>query len=431
MCENIEPEITSVEETPLGTLKNKEIPLLTDYTKVPKKEFWDKFPKKELPKNPETGIDIKELEKIYFENKAKLTECQKLRAEKAILNLQIGGSSFQKNPPLTSAYNKNANKTYKYGATITDNIATWIKNGFVAGPFDQPPLPMFRVNSILATKQNEKVRTILNVSLPKGSSLNDNIDEYKMEKVIMTSARNFGYTLREAGKDSFFCKSDMRDAYKNVPVPCEEYRLQGFSWLGKFFVETRQIFGAKTAVSNFDVVGQTLLDLTIATSKIPKKWIHRQLDDVPVACPKNTSWCEKFERTYKEICSRCGVKLAPNCPNYDKAFGCTKYGKVLGIWFNSNNLTWKLPDEKAAKTREKIARIYSKKTVTLLEMQQLMGSLNDICLMCPFLNAFKKPLNGALGFLQRNPGKETNLPIQAKKDLKVFYNFLSEQDRME
>ena len=61
-------------------------------------------------------------------------------------------------------------------------------------------------------------------------------------------------------------------------------------------------------------------------------------------------------------------------------------------------------------------------------MQQLMGSLNNICLMCPFLNAFKKPLNGALGFLQRNPGKETNLPIQAKKDLKVFYNFLSEQD---
>jgi hypothetical protein len=30
----------------------------------------------------------------------------------------------------------------------------------------------------------------------------------------------------------------------------KDLRLQGFSWLGKFFVETRQVFGAKTSVCN-------------------------------------------------------------------------------------------------------------------------------------------------------------------------------------
>ena len=357
-----------------------------------------------------------------------MTECQRQRAEKAIANFQTGGSSFQKLPELPGTFCENAKSTYTYGETITDNIASWVKNGFAAGPFDQPPMKLFRVNSILATKQNEKVRTILNVSLPKGTSLNDNVDESKMEKVVMTSARNFGYTLVEAGKGAWFAKTDMKDAYKNIPVPLNELRLQGFSWLGKFFVETRQIFGAKTAVSNFDIMGQTILEIAILKSGIPRRWVHRQLDDVPVTGPKNSKWCETFEKTYKEVCSKCGVKLANNCPKFDKAFSSTQYGKVLGIWFDSKHLRWSLPEEKILKTKTKIAEAFEKPKVNLLQMQKLMGSLNDICIMCPFLRGFRKPLYRTLGYLQRNPTVHIHLGNQAKKDLSVFFNFLCAKD---
>ncbi len=72
--------------------------------------------------------------------------------------------------------------------------------------------------------------------------------------------------------------------------------------------------------------------------------------------------------------------------------------------------------------------IYLQKSVNLLQMQKLMGSLNDICLMCPFLNSFKKPLNKILGFLQRNPSSLAFLSQQAKSDLKVFFKFLSERN---
>ncbi len=422
------PKPSKMEDIPLGKRKNTEIETLKNYHSEPNPSFWQNFPKSDLPTKPNTDINITQFEKLYFETKDMMTECQKSRAERAINNLRLRGSSFQRDPQLPGVYVANAKTTFQYGETITDNIASWVKNGFAAGPFDQPPLKNFRVNSILATKQNEKVRTILNVSLPKGISLNDNVEETKMEKVLMTSARNFGYTLVEAGENAIFCKTDMKDAYKNVPVPTDEYRLQGFSWLGKFFIETRQIFGAKTAVSNFDIVGQTILDLAVIRSGIPRRWVHRQLDDVPVASPTKTDWCEKFENSYRNVCAICGVKLAENCPNFDKAFSCTTYGKVLGVWFNSRNLTWSLPEEKRKKTKTKIEEVISAPNVNLTTMQQLMGSINDVCLMCPFLSTFKKPLNIILGNLQREPNCRMALSEQSKIDLQVFYNFLDQEN---
>jgi hypothetical protein len=100
----------------------------------------------------------------------------------------------------------------------------------------------------------------------------------------MCSARCFAYSVVEAGKGAWMCKMDMADAYKNVPCPLNDLHLQGFSWLGKFFVELRQIFGATTAVANYDILGNTVLTLVKAETEVPNEFVHRQLDDVPVHC---------------------------------------------------------------------------------------------------------------------------------------------------
>jgi hypothetical protein len=43
----------------------------------------------------------------------------------------------------------------------------------------------------MAIKQGEKVRPVLNLSLPKNCSFNSNVDEEKLEKVYMSSAQKF------------------------------------------------------------------------------------------------------------------------------------------------------------------------------------------------------------------------------------------------
>jgi hypothetical protein len=90
------------------------------------------------------------------------------------------------------------------------------------------------------------------------------------------------------------------------------------------------------------------------------------------------------------------VELAEDCEDCDKAFSNTTRGKVLGIWFDSEKLSWKLPTEKALITRELINEVVSKKNVSLNELQSLLGRLNFVCMMCPFLKAFRFNMNREL-----------------------------------
>ena len=95
---------------------------------------------------------------------------------------------------------KNSKTTETYSKEMTDTIAYWLKSGYVCGPFDEPPFKNFRVNLLQAVPQDIKVRPVLNVSRPEGQSVNDNIDKNMLEKVKMSSARNFGYSIKKCGK---------------------------------------------------------------------------------------------------------------------------------------------------------------------------------------------------------------------------------------
>jgi len=410
------------------SVKNPEILNLKNYELEPKKEFWDSFPKAALPLKANSRIVVSELEDMLSKNKDKLKKTVMKRGQTTVKNLKFGAGAYQKTK-LPPCYVKNAKNAYQYGTATTDTIATWIKKGFASGPFNSPPVSSFRVNCLMALAQGHKVRPVLNASLPENLSFNSNVELNEMEKVQMCSARCFSYSVAEAGKFAWMAKIDMCDAYKNVPAKIEDLRLQGFAWLGKFFVETRQIFGARTAVANFDILGNTILELTLSKCKINRELVHRQLDDVPVVAPfKNKEWVIEFSREYKEICNKLDILLATDCPEYDKAFSCSQYGKVLGIWFNTKDLTWSYPEEKTDRVLRNIEMVLKAESVSLIDMQKLMGRLNDIALMCPFLRGFKGPLNTCLGWLQCNEGQSAVLSCQAKRDLLVWVGFLQDPE---
>ena len=232
-------------------IKNPEVMKLSSYEDAPPANFWDSFPSFDVPSEISQKIDVDALEDLVKSQEQFLTCYEISRAQTCCNNLRFGADSFQKSylPPCTV---KNAKNSIIFGEQITDTIASWIKKEFVAGPFDSPPLKDFRVNSILAVDQGVKIRPVLNVSLPEEESFNSNVNELLLEKVYMSNARRFGLSVCEAGFGAIMSKFDLVDAYKNVLVKLFDLRLQGFAWLSKFFFECRQIFGAKTAVQNFD-----------------------------------------------------------------------------------------------------------------------------------------------------------------------------------
>jgi hypothetical protein len=93
-------------------------------------------------------------------------------AKRAVKILTQGAISHTKSnlPPIRC---KNAESALIYGKEMTDTVADWVKNKYVAGPFDHPPLCNFRCNALMAVVQPDKIRPVMNLSTPKNRSLND------------------------------------------------------------------------------------------------------------------------------------------------------------------------------------------------------------------------------------------------------------------
>jgi hypothetical protein len=193
------------------TIKNVEVPRLESYSESPNNRFWEKFPKRKLPQKPATRINVKNLEISVRKVKDKLTKSELKRAHKVIKDLKKGAEAYQKSE-LPALIVQNDKSAVINGQIMTDTIATWVNKGFVAGPFDTPPMPGFRTNPLKAVVRNGKVRPVLNMSSPIGSSFNDNVKQNSLERVHMSTPKEFGYALRDAGRGAVFSKYDICDA---------------------------------------------------------------------------------------------------------------------------------------------------------------------------------------------------------------------------
>ena len=354
-----------------------------------------------------------------------MTRAELSRIRKTIRNLSQGASSYQKKylPALSCV---NDESSYENGEVLSDSIADWVVGEFVAGPFKYPPVKDFRTNPLKVIIQHGKARMVVNASAPVGRSFNDNVDVRLLEKIEMSSACRFGQSVLRAGRNSVMSKFDMVSAYKNVPCMIKDLRLQGFEFGGRYFVETTQMFGAKTAVANYDTLGNSVLSLAKCVCRIPKDLVHRQLDDVPVVGPAHTNWCQEFTKEYEEVCKYIGVKLAPDCPNKDKAFKNSTEGKVLGISFNTENLSWNLPEDKRIEYMNTIHSCLMANEAGVKDCQELLGKLNFVCTMIPFMRTFKKPLQEFLRILEESEMTSAPVPEEVQKDLKTWWKFLDE-----
>ena len=400
-------------------LKNLEIPVLEDYTGIPDEDFWVNFPKRELPCQASTRVDINKFRQHVEDVKERMSNTEVRRADRTLNDLTAGASSYQKGelPPLWSENSKSATDN---GALLTDTIATWVKKGFVAGPFDTPPMAGFRANPLAVVVRNGKVRPILNMSGPKGRSFNDNVDKSKLEKLHMGTAKNFGFDLKRAGKGAKFSKFDLQDAYKLMPARKEDFKLQGFCWLGKCFVETQQGFGGVPSPCNFDKLAKTKDTVVCIKSGTPRSAVHRALDDSPCVARAGSNIVEKFSVTMKEICKDVNIPLAENCALGEKAFELQTRGVVLGVGFDSSNLTWFLSKEKSEKVIRRCLETAEVSHVNLKTVEKLMGSVNDLSQMCKTISFHKRAGNMLLRSFQGNYNIVKMVPADLKEELRII-----------
>jgi hypothetical protein len=399
--------------------KCPDIEKLPTYDRPPGQSFWKTFPSRSLPKNPVSNVDYKRLKSLVNTVSSQLTDSQILRANRTIHELENGCAAPLKYE-LPGIRVPNTKSASEFGEEFTDTVAWWIRSGYVAGPFPTAPTENFRANSMIALEQKDKIRIVMNLSAPKGESFNEAIDELKLEQVFMSTARKFGYSVIDCGRGARMWKWDLVDAYKNIPVPISSLRYQGFRWLGKSFVETQKIFGDKDSVAAFDRLNHTAVDLACVMSGIPDNLVHRTLDDTPLVTPEHWTAGHSFASAYEYVCTEINAKLAPPCPKQEKTFSNVTHGSVLGIVFDTENLTWSITPVKLARILRRLQAPLNGNSLSLLDAQKLLGTLNDIGQMAPFLNGFRQPLQEFLTSFNDNDNLQLALNQQERADLRVW-----------
>jgi hypothetical protein len=186
----------------------------------------------------------------------------------ALNNILTGTQTILTHQP-PALHCRNAESALRNGEFMTDAVASWVTNKFVAGPFKNPPLPNFRTNMLMAKEEKTKIRPILNLSAPKGASFNEAIDPYSLHKLTMTFPLLFSQALLQFGIGARFGKMDIENAYKLIPVHPDDWHYYGFKWGGMHFFEQATAFGNSAARAQFDSVAETVVTIAQTLSTTP------------------------------------------------------------------------------------------------------------------------------------------------------------------
>jgi hypothetical protein len=140
---------------PEFVLKNVEVPILTNFDCCLGPEFWKIFPSNYPSEMRTGGVDVGKLKILVDLCKDSWTASEKYKARKTIDSLS-GKRPVKLLRDLPSLKEKNAKSALENGAAMTDVLATWLKKGFVVGPFDSLPCEGFRSNPLMAAVQRFK-----------------------------------------------------------------------------------------------------------------------------------------------------------------------------------------------------------------------------------------------------------------------------------
>ena len=100
---------------------------------------------------------------------------------------------------------------------------------------------------------------------------------------------------------------------------------------------------------------------------------------------------------------------------------------MLGIEFNTENLSWRLPEDKRSEYSNLVHSALSSEELTLEEGQKLIGKLNFVCTMAPWARTFMRPLQIFLTTLEESSMSAGVIPEEVGRDLLFWWKFISDQ----
>jgi hypothetical protein len=251
---------------------------------------------------------------------------------------------------------------------VTLAINKEITRGHTAGPFSHPPFPVNHISPLgAAPKQDGTCRLVLDLSQPKGESVNDYIDKSEFPCSYMHFDTATELVIR-VGMGCYLSKIDIKHAYRLLPVRPEDWPLLVYQWEGRYYVDLKLPFGGRSSASIFT----SFADLVcwILTQKYNLIVIHYS-DDFLLITRADLELALAHLQKLKSVFSYLEIPIAE-----DKLVGPATNVPFLGIQIDSRNFCVSIPQDKIEQMMGIMPRWCQRRTCTLKELQSLNGKLN-------------------------------------------------------
>ncbi|XP_060063754.1 uncharacterized protein LOC132544203 [Ylistrum balloti] len=257
--------------------------------------------------------------------------------------LRQGFDTGVRDIPETSLVCKNLLSARTQPDVVQELIDSELKKGFLAGPFETIPFPVYRINpiGIAEGKYSKKKRLIVDLSAPhddkNNPSLNDLIDknEYSLQYVTIDHAIS---VIKFLGQHSWLCKTDISDAFKLLPIHPSLWPFHGIMWSQKYYFYTRLVFGSRSSPKIFDTLSTAIC--WILKNRYQIHHVLHLLDDfLTVDAPNDNA--EDTMVKLLEVFDTLNIPIAKH-----KTMGPATDLEYLGIILDTANMQARLPEQK-------------------------------------------------------------------------------------
>ena len=331
-------------------------------------------------------------------------------------NLTIG-ADLGYTSPNTSTTRPNNRSALARPSAVTAAIAAEVTRGHTAGPYASPPFSPFRCNPLGARdKPDGTVRLILDLSQPRGLSVNDHIsrDAFTLQYITLDDA--IAALFRVGPRHALMSKAELKHAFRLVPVQRSQWWLLGLHWEGRFYHDTRLPFGLRSACSLFNALADVLCQALCYHSGNAE--VYHYLDDFFFFSAPDSTLCSDSYRTFHELCRLCNIPVAP-----DKCRPpCTRLD-LLGCVLDTDALTISLPDSKVHDILSALTAVRGARKVRQRDLLSLIGKLVHATKCLPAGRSFFRRLLDTAHTVKHAHHRVT-LTAETKRDLDWWLTFL-------
>ena len=260
-----------------------------------------------------------------------------------------------------------------------------------------------------------KWRLIVDLSSPKGFSINDGISP-ELSSVSYVSLDHLASLVTSVGRGAFLVKADIKEAYRMVPIHPNDQHLLGIWWEDSVYIDRMLPFGLRSAPKIFSAIADTLQWILLQQGI---KHILHYLDDfILVASSLDQAHSDKS--TLITTFHHLGVPL-----EVSKLEGPSNCLTFLGIEVDTEALMFHLPPNKLQRLQSELSRCIHRRSITKRELQSLTGLLQFATKIIrpgrPFLRQLYVMQN-----IGSHPEHHVRLNSSARADILWWYLFATD-----